>query len=228
MENRLEIALALLETLSCMHSKGWIHNNLHARNILLHFPAWQWTTQGEPKVTGSTDLVFVGISNFEKSCKARQADSEWAPKFQEWSWKTKPHGPSQHIAPKLVRIDDTNQSHWEGMRCYTEMTDVYALGTSIKRMCNDYFAEWENTKYIEWHDRLNHTKEFRERRGLERKLLHLLHRMVHSERNLQLAAKINMRQWRKDLGVNSQRVYRPLFGWSVWVVTIGNIKRYCI
>src|SRR5450759_639101 len=109
MENHLEIAPALLETLRCMHGNGWIHNNLHARNILLHFPAWQWTKDGEPKVTGSTDLVFVGISNFGNACKAEQANSEWAPKFAEWDWKTKPHGPAHHIAPELCRTSDTNK-----------------------------------------------------------------------------------------------------------------------
>jgi hypothetical protein len=157
----------------------------------------------------------VGISNFGKACKVKRANSESAPKFQEWNWKDRPYGPPQYIAPELYQKVDTNKSHWEGFRFYDEMTDMYALGTSINKMCSTYFSNWENTQYVEWHDSLSHTSDFRERRGVESRLLHLLHRLSHQERDVRKSAKINSRQWRLDLGVNSGRVYRPLFGWSV-------------
>ena len=188
---------------------------MHARNILLHFPAWQWTQEGEPNLTGSTNLVFVGISNFSRACKAKHANLEWSSKFQEWDWEKAPNGPSRHIAPELFETNDASHSHLQGTRPYTEMTDVYALGTSLKRMCTDYFEGWDYLKYIEWHNRLDHTLEFRERRGVEARLLHLLHRMTHRDAKLRLTAKMNTRQWIEDIGVDSSCVYRPLFGWSV-------------
>lgn len=102
-KNRISIALALLETFTTMHDHqgGWLHNDLHAQNILLHFPLWDWNENGVRTRVVKTSLVFVGIYDFGLSHPTKFNLEGGAPHHSNWKFKKGGVVVHCHIAPKL-------------------------------------------------------------------------------------------------------------------------------
>lgn len=145
------MALVLLETLGAMHymkeGGGWLHNDLHSKNILVHFPIWEWGPNGRRQRTPKSPLVFMGICDLGCAHPKKYANQpkSKAPTFPNWNVHITPTWP--HVAPKLT---NANGNYITQPRFYSKYTDVFALGSSIKRMCEKVFVERRGSDFDNW------------------------------------------------------------------------------
>lgn len=225
--NVLEISLALLETLAAMHrfDTGWLHCDLHAKNILVHFPEWEWTSTGKRERVPSPSLVFVAISDLGRAFPKQLASDPRAPRFPNWNVKPPANMSSRdrqvfqqqsrlwpHIAPELTN-QAPNLHNVRGPQLHTEYTDVFALGSSIKRMCEGFFNKMKIGEYNTWSVKRQDPEC---RKGLHRAkddLHHLIHKMASKNHDTPSARGTALQlaeEWKAKLGVSSSNCFRPL------------------
>src|SRR5450759_579679 len=133
LENRLGIALALLETVAYFHSMGRVHCDMHFVNILLHFD------YDDKEAT----KVYVGLCNFGISKSLAQCQE---PKKQlgpvaarEVKAYRKEH---QQLAPEIVGPEPAH---------FSKATDVYALGNifdTLLRVEDNWDGMSKHTCYL--------------------------------------------------------------------------------
>jgi serine/threonine protein kinase len=119
LENRLGIALALLETLQFLHEHDRFHCDLHFGNILLHFD----------HTNGLATRVYVGLCDFGFSKHKSQCKLE-----ANWIWPTPEDKAVAYqrqfpqLASELVRPVPAE---------YSQATDVYALGNIFETLLEE-------------------------------------------------------------------------------------------
>lgn len=219
-ERRLEIALTLFEAVQALHEKGWLHNDLHAQNILVHFPTWDWAVDGHNKrkggertLTSASSLVFVGISDFGISYPLKAAGGESAPRFHAWNWHNRKSGPLPHVAPELTNAWG-NKFHVSNARPYSIFTDVWAIGSSINKMCREFFSDMDPAAWEKW--RSNHSKAKVHNLDHAKEQLNLFVKRLVNKTNPPVnrcSAKENARQWKEYFDLSSEECVRPMESW---------------
>ena len=133
LENRLGIALALLETMQYFHDNDRVHCDLHFGNILLHF-------EHENDIA---KRVYVGICDFGMSKHLSQCKLK---DYRMWPVAedkvTKYRGDFPQLAPELVGPNP---------EAYSEQTDTYSLGNILKTLlypANSWDDMSPGTRYL--------------------------------------------------------------------------------
>ena len=208
-KRRLELAGALLESLTFMHSQGWLHNDLHARNILLHFPAWSYSNEGKKVLGHTSDLVFIGITDLGLAQHVADAQSP-----HSFKYPPKEQHPGVHVAPELHegRGDLYNIKN-KGPQNFTKFTDVYSLGIQIRRMCFNFYDEQYQVGGKEWRETLPGGPDAFGK--LKSECQRLCWRMTRGMNNPDApadrrTARENRDDWREILCVDSIESFRPM------------------
>ena len=147
-ERRMELGQALLEIVSHMHKRKMLHCDLHGKNILLHFPEWRWTMEHGGGVVSVADNdpkeIFIGIADTalcQSFTEANHYTSHRWPRYQQFARCL----PPPHIAPELSKLGG-NLYNIDSDQPYTTDTDVFALGSTLRRLCADFYRDGDNTK----------------------------------------------------------------------------------
>ncbi|CAM6095248.1 unnamed protein product [Calypogeia fissa] len=116
LENRLGIAIALLETMQYLHEHDRFHCDLHFGNVLLHFDYENDTT-----IRVYIGLCDFGLSKHQSQCKLPE-NQMWATATDEVAAFQKQY---PQLAPELVKPVPAE---------YSQATDVYALGNLFESL----------------------------------------------------------------------------------------------
>ncbi|KAL3675043.1 hypothetical protein R1sor_024991 [Riccia sorocarpa] len=145
--HRLQMAATLLQGLTFMHSKDWLHCDIHPRNIFVHFPLWDWDDKGkmDVRVDNPSDanarrikrkLVFVALGDLGWTQKKKDVEKG------RFSLDKHEKTTREWVAPELTypRAPYDAQGN-QYVTNFTESSDVFALGWVLKELCGDFFTQ---------------------------------------------------------------------------------------
>ncbi|KAL3681538.1 hypothetical protein R1sor_024494 [Riccia sorocarpa] len=163
--HRLQMAVTLLQGLTFMHSKDWLHCDIHPRNIFVHFPLWDWDDKGkmDVRVDNPSDanarrikrkLVFVALGDLGWAQKKKDAEKG------RFSLDKHEKTTREWVAPELTypRAPYDAQGN-QYVTNFTESSDVFALGWVLKEFCGDFFTQM-SSRLLALYDESMFAKEF--------------------------------------------------------------------
>ncbi|KAL3683457.1 hypothetical protein R1sor_001479 [Riccia sorocarpa] len=148
-KHRLHMAATLLQGLAFMHEHKWLHCDIHAANIFVHFPLWDWNDMlKESDRHNNKDIDPEGPRIIRKLVFVGIGDLGWAQtkdQTEKGQFKPYPVGdrdPRAWVAPELTR--EKACPDWRGRKYITffsESTDIYAMGYILENLCRDFFSD---------------------------------------------------------------------------------------
>jgi serine/threonine protein kinase len=133
LENRLGIALALLETMQYLHAHDRVHCDFHFGNILLHFDY-----DSDVAVRVYVGICDFGMSKHLSQCQLKEQHI-WAVPLDKVAKYRKDY---PQLAPKLVGPNPT---------AYSKKTDVYSMGNIFETLLqapDNWDGMTKSTRYL--------------------------------------------------------------------------------
>ncbi|KAL2623776.1 hypothetical protein R1flu_008021 [Riccia fluitans] len=149
--HRLKIAATLLQGLAFIHGHGWLHCDIHFRNVLVHFPLWDWDDKGlhnrihdnaaNDGARITRKLVFVGISDLRYAQTIQDALQGIR------CYDPKQENPRQWIAPELTeKMAFHNSNDEKYVTTFIQSIDLFAMGWLLKQICGNFSTNMSKDK----------------------------------------------------------------------------------